>query len=94
MDTATYRAKMESMGIQRGALAEGFPVDDGTCTLAQRQPSLVNRRASIKVNGAALGLPVEDLSGLNPQNSANIARGVSERAAQRRLATKSKGATG
>lgn len=78
MNLETYEEQMAALGISRGALAQGFPCEDGTCIAATKQPPLINARASEKVSRATLGLPVEDLTHLNPARNANSQAGARE----------------
>lgn len=71
------------MGVDRGALADKFPDEMGGNVHISHEKG-TNWRLSSVVNGATLGLPVEDLAHLNPKHSQSIARQVSARAARRR----------
>lgn len=75
MDTATYQEKMVALGIQRGALEGGFPLEDMTCIRATKQPAVFRRTIGERVSVAV----VEDLTHLNPASSALIQRQVRER---------------
>lgn len=76
MTTEQYQQRMAAMGIGRGAFCGDFPNDEGPLGNGAigHEPSLLNRRARTKVNRAVLGLPVEDLTHLNPARSAKGGR--------------------
>jgi len=75
LSTEDYLQRMEALGVGRGALASGaqFPISDrplGNGAMSH-EPELVNEAAGLKVSRESLGLPVEDLSFLNPPRSRN-----------------------
>ena len=71
MSTEQYLEQAAALGIGRGSLAGRFPEEDGPLgnPAIGHERSLINRDASRNVNQATLGLPVEDLTHLNPARS-------------------------
>ena len=76
MSTQEYQQRTAALGIGRGCLAGQFPEGDGPLGNAAigHEATYINRRARTKVNRATLGLPVEDLTHLNPGRSAKGGR--------------------
>lgn len=76
MTTEEYQQRTAALGIGRGMLGATFHEEDGPLGNAAigHEPALLNRRAHTKVNLATLGLPVEDLTHLNPARSAKGGR--------------------
>lgn len=84
MSAEEYQARMASMGIERGALSTGFEMPEQPRTVGRKESPLLNKRASARVRAATLGLAMDDLSLLNPENSAFHSRRLRGRRKGRR----------